>query len=99
MTQEAVSISQEQLTLVRQSLFNSVHEKYVAFINAIKNLPIQQVAFHQAFIELDTGILWTKEAVFYGQLMQPEQSTEITMPANEVLENMVTPDLEEVDAA
>lgn len=73
MTDVSGQVSPEQLTAIRQSLFNSVHADYVRFINSIRALPIHQSSLNQAFIEFDTGILWAKEAIFYGAFVQPQE--------------------------
>ncbi len=84
MTQEAPVVTAEQLTAIRESLFKATREKYIEFINAIRNLPIHPSAFTQAFVEFDTGILWAKEAIMYGAFVQPELAPTPTDPVAEI---------------
>ncbi len=84
----------EQLELVRTSLFKAVHADYVKFINSLRELPINQAAFQQAYGHFDTGILWTKEAVHYGDMV----SHKATLATNDATPE-VTPDEVVIDSS
>lgn len=55
--------SQEQFKLIRNSLKNTAHSKYMEFIDLIKKLPLQPESFNNAFLFLDTGWLWLEVAI------------------------------------
>jgi len=60
----------EQLTLIRNSMFNTVAEAYKQFISVLRSVPIQPEAFHQAILFTDSGMLWAKEAIMVAPFMQ-----------------------------
>jgi|SRR6185437_825971 len=66
--------SEGQLKLVRDSLANVLSSKYMDLVHFIKSLPIHQAAFSQAFLFLDTGILWAEKALDSGEFVAPHDA-------------------------
>ena len=64
-SQDQAQIDQQNF-LVRQALYNSVNVKYLEFLQSIKNVPLIPQNLGNAFLFLETAMLWVKEAVFFG---------------------------------
>lgn len=72
----------EQITAVRNHIYSSIQAEYKKFLEFIRKVPIHEVAFSQAFLFLDSGMLWAKEAIHYAPLLQaPPQTQDVAQPA------------------
>jgi len=63
----------EQLQELRNHLHNRVLGEYHRFLTILLNSPIDTEAFKEGFKFLDTGMLWIKEAIYFGSLVNKTQ--------------------------
>ena len=65
------TLADEQIQLLRTSLTATVFQKYLELIKTLKQLPIQQniPGINQAYLFIDSGILWFKEVLTTGPLI------------------------------
>lgn len=81
----------QQLKAIRDSLINTSFQHYNQLIAFLKSLPIpqQQPGMHQAYIMIDSGILWIKEMLTVSPLILGSP----TPPAPEEVSAEVDPSL------
>lgn len=72
--QTSPQMSLEQIALIRKSILEMAQKNYKAFIKSLREIPIHPQACHQAFLFMDTGMLWMKEAIEYAPLIQAPSS-------------------------
>lgn len=70
MDQEQQEFIQKE-AVMRQFMIKNLNEKYFAFINSIKEIPISPQVLLEGLKMMDFGILWIKEAVSYSPIIYP----------------------------
>jgi len=67
-------------TTVKLTLINESYKKYLELVNFLKTLPFNQhdYRFSQAYITIDAGMLWVKEAISALKLIYPETDKDKT---------------------
>jgi hypothetical protein len=70
----------EQMQLIRTSMLEMMQKNYRNFMDSLREFPIHPQAMHQAFLFLDTGSLWMKEAIAHAPLIQKEAPKEHETP-------------------
>ena len=66
-----INLIPEAEQAIRSDLIKTIVQEYKKFITLIRELPIYQTSFHQAFLFFDSGILWAKEAIEHAPIVAP----------------------------
>jgi len=59
----------EQIEAMRNHLYNGILGEYKRFLNILVNSPISKESMNDGFRFLDTGMLWIKEAIYHGPIV------------------------------
>jgi hypothetical protein len=69
------------LDTMRRFLLTDLNKKYLELIAFMRTFPFHPSQMHQAFIFLDTGMLWAKETIQYGMIYSPPVAPEVATAA------------------
>jgi len=75
-------MSQEQETLIRQSLLNTIFTKYNDLVKALKDMPFDPTTngLLKSISFIDDGIVWAKEIIMTAPLVLGSQNKEESKP-------------------
>lgn len=81
-TPKPPELTPEQIQNMRNHLIDSVNKEYHRFLSGLTSLPFPISCFSTAFMFLDTGMLWMKEAISYSPFVNkvPPQAQAPTQP-------------------
>jgi len=77
---DTVEDKEKAVHTLRQFLVADLNKKYQELVAFIRSIPVNPMAFHNAFHHLDCGMLWAKEAINYAEVITPAISQTIESP-------------------